>query len=313
MRVRMLPISFVFSRFPRMVRDLAQRLGKQIELTLTGEQTELDKTVLEKIGDPLVHLVRNSIDHGIEKPDVRLAAGKPAAGTLRLNACHRGGNIAVEVSDDGGGLDAERILAKARSRGLVGPNEALADDADLRAHLPARLLHRGADHRRLRPRRRPRRRAPQRQGARRQDRSHERAGQGRALRHHPAAHARHRRRPVDRGGPRELHRAARQHHRVAADQAGHAQPHRRPRRSVRVPRRLRARDPPARDVRRRAAHARAATRASSSSSKATAAAWACSSTTCSASSRSSSNRSKPISATSMASPAPRFSATAPWR
>ena len=127
MRVRMLPISFVFSRFPRMVRDLAQRLGKQIELKLTGEQTELDKTVLEKIGDPLVHLVRNCIDHGIESPEARAAAGKPAAGTVHLDACHRGGNIAVEVSDDGGGLDKERILAKARSRGLVGPNDSLSD------------------------------------------------------------------------------------------------------------------------------------------------------------------------------------------
>ena len=128
MRVRMLPISFVFSRFPRMVRDIAQRLGKQIDLKLTGEQTELDKTVLEKIGDPLVHLVRNSIDHGIEMPEVRVAAGKDAAGTVHLDACHRGGNIAVEVSDDGGGLDKERILAKARQRGLVGPNDVLTDD-----------------------------------------------------------------------------------------------------------------------------------------------------------------------------------------
>jgi two-component system chemotaxis sensor kinase CheA len=128
MRVRMLPINVVFSRFPRMVRDLAQRLGKQIELKLTGEQTELDKTVLEKIGDPLVHLVRNSIDHGIEAPDKRTAAGKPAAGTVHLDACHRGGNIAVEVSDDGGGLDKSRILAKARDRGLVGPNDVLTDE-----------------------------------------------------------------------------------------------------------------------------------------------------------------------------------------
>ncbi len=128
MRVRMLPISFVFSRFPRMVRDIAQRLGKQIDLKLTGEQTELDKTVLEKIGDPLVHLVRNSIDHGIEMPEARIAAGKPAAGTVHLDACHRGGNIAVEVSDDGGGLDKDRILAKARSRGLVGQNDVLTDD-----------------------------------------------------------------------------------------------------------------------------------------------------------------------------------------
>jgi two-component system, chemotaxis family, sensor kinase CheA len=127
MRVRMLPISFVFSRFPRMVRDLAQRLGKQIELKLTGEQTELDKTVLEKIGDPLVHLVRNSIDHGIEMPEARIAAGKSAVGTVQLDACHRGGNIAVEVNDDGGGLDRERILAKARARGLVGPGDSLSD------------------------------------------------------------------------------------------------------------------------------------------------------------------------------------------
>jgi two-component system chemotaxis sensor kinase CheA len=128
MRVRMLPISFVFSRFPRMVRDLAQRLGKQIELRLTGEHTELDKTVLEKIGDPLVHLVRNSIDHGIETPEVRAAAGKPAAGTVHLDACHRGGNIAVEVSDDGAGLDRGRILAKARERGLIGPSDSLSDE-----------------------------------------------------------------------------------------------------------------------------------------------------------------------------------------
>jgi two-component system chemotaxis sensor kinase CheA len=128
MRVRMLPISFVFSRFPRMVRDIAQRLGKQIDLKLTGEQTELDKTVLEKIGDPLVHLVRNSIDHGIEMPDVRIAAGKDAIGTVHLDACHRGGNIAVEVSDDGGGLDKDRIIAKARQRGLVGPNDVLTDE-----------------------------------------------------------------------------------------------------------------------------------------------------------------------------------------
>jgi two-component system chemotaxis sensor kinase CheA len=128
MRVRMLPINVVFSRFPRMVRDLAQRLGKQIELKLTGEQTELDKTVLEKIGDPLVHLVRNSIDHGIESPATRSANGKPAAGTVHLDACHRGGNIAVEVSDDGGGLDKNRILTKARERGLVDPNDVLTDE-----------------------------------------------------------------------------------------------------------------------------------------------------------------------------------------
>ena len=128
MRVRMLPISFTFSRFPRMVRDLAQRLGKQIELKMTGEQTELDKTVLEKIGDPLVHLVRNSVDHGIESPQARVAAGKSPIGTVHLDACHRGGSITVEIRDDGGGLDKSRILAKARSRGLVGANDVLTDD-----------------------------------------------------------------------------------------------------------------------------------------------------------------------------------------
>src|SRR4051812_39929372 len=128
MRVRMLPINVVFSRFPRMVRDLAQRLGKQIELKLTGEQTELDKTVLEKIGDPLVHLVRNSLDHGIETPEVRTAAGKLPFGTITLNAYHSGGNIAVEVIDDGAGLDKGRILAKAKSRGLIGANDVLSDD-----------------------------------------------------------------------------------------------------------------------------------------------------------------------------------------
>jgi two-component system chemotaxis sensor kinase CheA len=129
MRVRMLPISFVFSRFPRMVRDLSQRLGKQVELKVTGEQTELDKTVLEKIGDPLVHLVRNSVDHGVEMPETRIAAGKSAAGAVFLEAYHKGGNITLEVGDDGGGLNKERILAKARSRGLIGVNETLSDEA----------------------------------------------------------------------------------------------------------------------------------------------------------------------------------------
>ncbi|MCC6207485.1 MAG: chemotaxis protein CheA [Gammaproteobacteria bacterium] len=128
MRVRMLPISFVFNRFPRMVRDLSQKLGKRIELKMTGEQTELDKTVLEKIGDPLVHLVRNSLDHGIETIEKRKAAGKPEAGTIHLNAYHKGGNIIVEVIDDGAGLNRDRIMAKARERGLIGADEELSDD-----------------------------------------------------------------------------------------------------------------------------------------------------------------------------------------
>jgi two-component system chemotaxis sensor kinase CheA len=128
MRVRMLPISVVFNRFPRLVRDLGQRLGKKIELRLSGESTELDKTVMEKIGDPLVHLVRNSIDHGIESPEARLAAGKSAHGVIELSAYHKGGNVVVEVRDDGGGLKRERILAKARERGLVGADEELSEE-----------------------------------------------------------------------------------------------------------------------------------------------------------------------------------------
>ena len=131
MRVRMLPISFVFSRFPRMVRDLSGRLGKHVELKVIGDQTELDKTVMEKIGDPLVHLVRNSVDHGIEMPHARAAAGKPSTGIISLEAYHKGGNIVVEVGDDGGGLQRDRILAKARERGLVGANDEL-DDAQVR-------------------------------------------------------------------------------------------------------------------------------------------------------------------------------------
>jgi two-component system chemotaxis sensor kinase CheA len=127
MRVRMVPISFVFSRFPRMVRDLSQRLGKQIELKMTGGDTELDKTVLEKIGDPLVHLVRNGIDHGIERPDVRVAAGKPEMGTLHLHAYHRGGNITVEVSEDGGGINTAKVLSKAKAKGLVAEDAELTD------------------------------------------------------------------------------------------------------------------------------------------------------------------------------------------
>lgn len=127
MRVRMVPISFVFSRFPRMVRDLSQRLGKQIELKMTGGDTELDKTVLEKIGDPLVHLVRNGIDHGIESPEVRLAAGKVPVGTLHLHAYHRGSNITVEVSEDGGGINTAKVLSKAKAKGLVPADAELTE------------------------------------------------------------------------------------------------------------------------------------------------------------------------------------------
>ncbi len=128
MQIRMLPISFSFNRFPRLVRDLSGKLNKQVELVMSGEQTELDKTVLEKIGDPLVHLVRNSLDHGIESPELRRAAGKPEIGTIRLNAYHQGGNVVIEVMDDGAGLDRDKVLAKALERGLVEADEPLSDE-----------------------------------------------------------------------------------------------------------------------------------------------------------------------------------------
>jgi two-component system, chemotaxis family, sensor kinase CheA len=118
MSIRMIPMSFVFNRFPRMIRDLASKLGKQIELRMVGEATELDKGLIEKIIDPLTHLVRNSADHGIETPDSRLAAGKLPHGTITLSAAHQGGSILIEVRDDGQGLRRERILNKARERGL---------------------------------------------------------------------------------------------------------------------------------------------------------------------------------------------------
>jgi two-component system chemotaxis sensor kinase CheA len=118
MAVRMLPISFVFSRFPRVVRDMAAKLNKQIELKTLGEGTELDKGLIEKIADPLTHLIRNSLDHGIEMPEKRIAAGKSATGTITLNAFHQGGNIVIEVADDGGGLSRSRILNKAKERGM---------------------------------------------------------------------------------------------------------------------------------------------------------------------------------------------------
>ena len=118
MSIRMMPMDFVFSRFPRMTRELAARLGKQVKLVTQGGATELDKGLIERIIDPLTHLVRNAVDHGLEVPSVRAAEGKSEAGTLLLSAAHEGGNIILEVSDDGAGLDRERILAKARENGL---------------------------------------------------------------------------------------------------------------------------------------------------------------------------------------------------
>lgn len=119
MSIRMMPMDFVFSRFPRMVRDLAGKLGKKVDFITNGAATELDKGLIERIVDPLTHLVRNSIDHGVEMPAARVAAGKSEAGRLFLSAGHQGGNIVIEVSDDGAGLNRERILAKARESGLA--------------------------------------------------------------------------------------------------------------------------------------------------------------------------------------------------
>ncbi|AQS35469.1 CheA signal transduction histidine kinase [Shewanella psychrophila] len=129
MQIRMLPISFAFNRFPRLVRDIGQQLGKKVNLVLKGEDTELDKTVMEKIVDPMVHLVRNSLDHGLETPEERLAKGKSEVGTITLNAFHQGGSIIIEIIDDGAGLDTDRILNKAREKGLVGLEEELSTEA----------------------------------------------------------------------------------------------------------------------------------------------------------------------------------------
>ncbi len=127
MRIRMLPISFAFNRFPRMIRDLSNKTGKKVELVLMGEHTELDKTVMEQIGDPLVHLVRNAVDHGLEMPEDRVAAGKDETGKIVLAAEHKGGNIVIEISDDGRGMDAEKILGKAREKGIVSEEQELSD------------------------------------------------------------------------------------------------------------------------------------------------------------------------------------------
>jgi len=125
--LRMVQIGATFNRFQRVVRDVSKELGKDIDLVISGAETELDKTVVERIGDQLTHLVRNSMDHGIESAEVRLARGKPAKGTLKLNAYHDAGSIVIEVSDDGGGLNKERILQKATERGLVSEGATLSD------------------------------------------------------------------------------------------------------------------------------------------------------------------------------------------
>ncbi|QXI55556.1 chemotaxis protein CheA [Pseudomonas alvandae] len=127
LRLRMIPIGETFNRFRRVVRDVSQELGKDIDLIISGAETELDKTVVEKIGDPLMHLLRNAMDHGIETAEARLAAGKPAKGHLHLNAYHDSGSIVLEIADDGAGLNRDRILEKAHERGLIAQGANLTD------------------------------------------------------------------------------------------------------------------------------------------------------------------------------------------
>lgn len=124
MKVRMVPVSSVFSRFPRLVRDLSRKSGKEVDLIMEGEETELDKSVVEVIGDPLVHLIRNSVDHGIEPEDVRIAAGKPVKGKVTLRAFHKGNSVAIEIEDDGKGIDPDKMREVAIRKGVVTPEEA---------------------------------------------------------------------------------------------------------------------------------------------------------------------------------------------
>ncbi len=128
MSMRAQPIGAVFQRMPRLVRELAAKTGKKVRLEMHGEGTEVDRSIIERLGDPLTHIIRNSVDHGIESPDDRRAAGKNEEGTVRLMAEHRGGRIVVEVVDDGGGINPDRVLKKARERGIVSPDAVLSDD-----------------------------------------------------------------------------------------------------------------------------------------------------------------------------------------
>ena len=156
MRTRMQPIGAVFSKFPRVVRDLSAKLGKQCDVVMDGKEVDVDKTILEAIGDPLTHLVRNSIDHGVERPDVRVAAGKPAIGTIHLKAYHEAGKVRIDIADDGGGIYPEKLKKKAVEKGVDHRRTGKSPDRPRSrpADLPPRLLDGREDHRRQRPRRR---------------------------------------------------------------------------------------------------------------------------------------------------------------
>jgi two-component system chemotaxis sensor kinase CheA len=135
MQVRMIPVDAVFMRFPRLVRDLSSKLSKDVELKLVGKDTELDRTVVESLGDPLVHLIRNSLDHGLEPPEDRVAAGKPKTGALEISARHAGGNVVIEVKDDGRGIDPAKVGKRAVERGLITAEAAEALDGKGAAEL----------------------------------------------------------------------------------------------------------------------------------------------------------------------------------
>ncbi len=241
MKTRMQPIDNLWSKLPRVVRDLGSHCGKHVSLAMVGRETELDRTLLEAVKDPLTHLVRNAVDHGLESPEDRLAAGKPAEGVLTLRAYHEGGQVVVEVCDDGAGIDADHIAAKARREGPAHRRAAGGDVAGRPAptDLPARLLHRGRRHQRLRPRRRHGRRQDQ-------HREHRRHGRdrvdGRTRHHLPPPH------PADaRDRPGADRRVRRRALRDPAGQPARAGgPRRRPRLELGRERQRRTGLPPAR-------------------------------------------------------------------
>ena len=125
MKVRMVPIGQVFDRFPRLVRDVAKARGKEVQFVISGAETDLDKTIVDEVGEPLMHLLRNNVDHGIEPPDEREKLGKPRVGTISLNAYHEGNQIIIEVSDDGGGINLEKVRARGVKQGLISADDRL--------------------------------------------------------------------------------------------------------------------------------------------------------------------------------------------
>ena len=240
MDIRMLPIRHVFERFPRLVRDLARQQGKEIELILEGEGTRVDKAIIDEIGEPLVHMIRNSVDHGIEPPEVRVARGKTPTGTILLSAAQESNHVVITIMDDGAGIDAEQVRREGVQRGLLRGDEKLTDRERGAAHLLAGLLHRHPDHRPLRPRRGPGRGAQVHRAAERPGGGGDGARGGHQV-HHPASpHPGHHLRPAGGGGRARLRRAPglgggepalrqqRTAHHQRARHPAHPRPHRAP-------------------------------------------------------------------------------------